>query len=224
MNELPRCLLHTRRRSRRRGCTVRVSRWGACRSCSRCPFASRGTEGCCSSTGRTRSPSPWRRKWSRVARSHLEDISALGRAWFGRSEEGSTSRRTGNEFKKCNLRHQNICKHIHYCLHFIFLCPHPYFRQIISIIQEAKKFHLFAIQSTRFSLDVLGEPPALSAPRHRPSAFGQRREGDFKEVVHALDVLHEEVKLQLEYLQRVLQHRTKVRFAEGDQVELEKKY
>ncbi len=95
---------------------------------------------------------------------------------------------------------------------------------IISIIQEAKKFHLFAIQSTRFGLDVLGEPPALSAPRHRPSAFGQRREGDFKEVVHALDVLHEEVKLQLEYLQRVLQHRTKVRFAEGDQVELEKKY
>jgi hypothetical protein len=41
-------------------------------------------------------------------------------------------------------------------------------------------------------------------------------------VVHALDVLHEEVKLQLEYLQSVLQHRTKVRFAEGDQVQLEK--
>lgn len=93
---------------------------------------------------------------------------------------------------------------------------------IISIIQEAKKFHLFAIQSTRFGLDVLGEPPALSAPRHRPSAFGQRREGDLEEVVHALDVLHEEVKLQLEYLQSVLQHRTKVRFAEGDQVQLEK--
>ena len=87
----------------------------------------------------------------------------------------------------------------------------------------SKKFYLFAIESTRFCLDVLREPSTLSAARHRPSAFCQRREWDFEEVVHALDVLHEEVELQLEHFKAVLQHGTVVRLAEGDQVELKQK-
>lgn len=76
--------------------------------------------------------------------------------------------------------------------------------------------YLFTIESARLGLDVLGEPAALSASGHRPAAIGQRRERDLEEVIHALDVLYEVGELLLEHLQRVLQHRSEVGFAQSD--------
>jgi len=56
----------------------------------------------------------------------------------------------------------------------------------------------------------------ILTPGHGPATVGQRREGDFEEMVHALNVLDKVVKLKLEHLQSVFQHRSEVGFPQSD--------
>ena len=62
------------------------------------------------------------------------------------------------------------------------------------------------MKAMRFGVDVLHKPLAFAAARERFARTGQRRKGDFEELIHAFDRLHEVVELPLENLDGVLQN------------------
>ena len=66
------------------------------------------------------------------------------------------------------------------------------------------------MKAMRFGVDVLHKPLAFAAARERFARTGQRRKGDFEELIHAFDRLHEVVELPLENLDGVLQNGRKV--------------
>ena len=66
------------------------------------------------------------------------------------------------------------------------------------------------MKAMRFGVDVLHESLTFAAARERFARTGQRREGDFKELIHAFDRLHKVVELPLENLDGVLQNGRKV--------------
>ena len=66
------------------------------------------------------------------------------------------------------------------------------------------------MKAMRFGVHVLHKPLAFAAARERFARTGQRRKGDFEELIHAFDRLHEVVELPLENLDGVLQNGRKV--------------
>ena len=63
-------------------------------SCIRSPSSCPWMEDCCNSRGRTRSPCPSRRRWSRAVQSRPTGISALGTIWCSRFVAVKTFHRT----------------------------------------------------------------------------------------------------------------------------------
>lgn len=86
--------------------------------------------------------------------------------------------------------------------------------QVVRVLAE------LAVETLRLALDELHEAATLAAPRHRFARGGERRERVLEERVHEHDVLHEEVKLLLEDLERVLEHVAVVGAARRYQAEL----
>ena len=63
---------------------------------------------------------------------------------------------------------------------------------------------ILAVQSSGLGNDVLHVATAFTATRERSSALGQAAKADFKQLIHALDVLDKILELKLENFQGVL--------------------
>ena len=76
------------------------------------------------------------------------------------------------------------------------------------------------MQSVGLGVDIFHKSLAFSASGERLAGAGERRESDFKKLVHAFDCLDEVVELSLEDVDGVLQNRGEVYFASGDEIQL----
>ena len=87
-------------------------------------------------------------------------------------------------------------------------------RQVVSVLAR------FAVQSLRLALHQLHVASTLATPTHRLAHGRQGRKRVLEQRVHEENVLHEKVKLVLEYFESMRQNVGVVGLAERDQIEL----